>query len=90
MVSFTSPVSSTSELNSSDPDHELLDTVLSSLRHLDIRDEVDDLEITDLSGASSDVFSGYWQDGINRIRVAVKKIRIHCKKELDAVKVRSQ
>lgn len=80
--------SSVDQKSSSTPvDSGLLDNVLRRLDHLNIEGQIEDLALVNTSGASCDVYTGYWQVGIRRVQLAVKKLRIHCKSEPFVTKV---
>ncbi|KLO17168.1 kinase-like protein [Schizopora paradoxa] len=78
MASIANP-SSSSIVGSSD--FELLNSILRKLDHLNIEKQIEDLALVNTSGASCDVYKGYWQVGVRRVQLAVKKLRIHCKSE---------
>lgn len=85
MATFANP-SSSSIVGSSD--FELLDSILRKLDHLNIEKQVEELVLVNTSGASCDVYKGYWQIGVRRVQLAVKKLRIHCKSEPIVTRVR--
>lgn len=71
-----------------DSESQILDKVLLSLEHLNIQNDIEDVEHVKALGASCDVYTGYWQAGIRRKKVAIKRLRIFCNDELLVAKVR--